>query len=205
MKKKPSANAASAKDGKESREQLLARIAIQPSAQASTTIQEFNKSLGELDLDSLNTTISSQIVSVQSNNLKAVESMLFAQATALESIFYSLSRRAIANIGNVEAFEGLLRLSFKAQSQSRATLETLGKIKNPQPIAFVRQANISNGHQQINNGNTTRAQENISAPNELLEVEHGERMDTGTSSQTVGASTQMEAVEAVHRPEDNNR
>lgn len=205
MKKKPSENAASAKDGKVSREQLLARIAIQPSAQASATIQEFNKSLGELDFDSLNTTISSQIVSVQSNNLKAVESMLFAQATALESIFYSLSRRAIANIGNVEAFEGLLRLSFKAQSQSRATLETLGKIKNPQPIAFVRQANISNGHQQINNGNTTRAQENNSAPNELLEVEHGKRMDTGTSSQTVGVSTQLEAVEAVHRPEDNNR
>ena len=205
MKKKPSANAASAKDGKVSREQLLAGIAIQPSAQASTTIQEFNKSLGELDLDSLNTTISSQIVSVQSNNLKAVESMLFAQATALESIFYSLSRRAIANIGNVEAFDGLLRLSFKAQSQSRATLETLGKIKNPQPIAFVRQANIANGHQQINNGSTTRAQENISAPNELLEVKNGQRMDTGTSSKTVGASPQLEAVEAVHRPEDNNR
>jgi hypothetical protein len=36
-------------------------------------------------------------------------------------------------------------LALKAQSQCRATLETLAAIKNPQPVAFVRQANIAHG------------------------------------------------------------
>jgi hypothetical protein len=43
--------------------------------------------------------------------------------------------------------EAYLRLGLKAQSQSRATLETLSRIKNPQPVAFVRQANIAHGPQ----------------------------------------------------------
>ena len=40
------------------------------------------------------------------------------------------------------------KLALKAQSQCRATLETLAAIKNP-PVIFVKQAN---GHQQVNNG-----------------------------------------------------
>jgi hypothetical protein len=42
-----------------------------------------------------------------------------------------------------EGMTGLtyLRLGLKAQSQCRATLETLAAIKNPRPVAFVQQAN----------------------------------------------------------------
>ena len=46
----------------------------------------------------------------------------------------------------------LLRSDLKAQAQCRATLEALAEIKNPHPVAFVKQANISSGHQQVNNG-----------------------------------------------------
>ena len=50
-----------------------------------------------------------------------------------------------------------LRLALKAQSQCRATLATLAAVKNPQPVAFVRQANIAHGPQQVNNAAAAEA------------------------------------------------
>ena len=76
--------------------------------------------------------------------------------------------------------------ALKAQSQCRATLETLAAIKNPAPVAFVRQANIAHGPQQVNNGpqpaadGVSRARESEIPPNKLLEHQHGERLDLGT-------------------------
>jgi len=54
--------------------------------------------------------------------------------------------------GNPAYFETCTRLAFKAQSRCRATNETLAEIKNPPSVAFVPQANIAAGHQQVNNG-----------------------------------------------------
>ena len=48
-------------------------------------------------------------------------------------------------------FEGFMRMALRAQSQCRTTLETLSAIKNP-PIVYAKQANIAQGHQQVNNG-----------------------------------------------------
>ena len=42
-----------------------------------------------------------------------------------------------------------MRLAMKAQSQCRATAEALALMKNPQP--YIRQANIAQGPQQVNN------------------------------------------------------
>ena len=72
---------------------------------------------------------------------------------------------------------------LRAQSQCRATIETLAVIKNPQAVAFVRQANIAAGPQQVNNGMSaahaaSRALENEFEPNRLLETQYGERLDT---------------------------
>ena len=44
-----------------------------------------------------------------------------------------------------------MRLALKAQSQCRATIEALTNIKNPRPVAYVRQANIGQAV-QVNNG-----------------------------------------------------
>ena len=44
------------------------------------------------------------------------------------------------------ATETYLRLALKAQSQCRATLETLAAIKNP-PVIFAKQANVTTGPQ----------------------------------------------------------
>jgi hypothetical protein len=76
-----------------------------------------------------------------------------------------------------------MRLALKAQSQCRATLETLSVVKNPPSVAFVRQANIANGPQQVNNGppsaaDASRARETEIQPNKLLERRQNELLDT---------------------------
>jgi hypothetical protein len=85
-----------------------------------------------------------------------------------------------------------LRLALKAQGQCRATLETLAMIKNPHPVAFVRQANIAHGPQQVNNGlaepgEPSRAGKTKNQQNKLLEVQSGERLDTEAKCATGGA------------------
>ena len=89
------------------------------------------------------------------------ESMLITQAHTLDAIFNNLARRAARNFGEyLQAGETYMRLALKAQSQCRATLETLAAVKNP-PIVYARQANIAAGPQQVNNGvDPSRAREN---------------------------------------------
>lgn len=80
------------------------------------------------------------------------DSLLTSQAIALNAVFLEMSRRAALNMGShLRATETYMRLALKAQSQCRTTLETLAEIKNPRAVAFVKQANIAGGHQQVNN------------------------------------------------------
>ncbi len=67
----------------------------------------------------------------------------------LDSIFNSLVQRAI-NSEYLDHLDRYLKLALRAQSQCRATWETLAAIKNP-PIVYAKQANIAQGHQQVNN------------------------------------------------------
>jgi hypothetical protein len=122
--------------------------------------------------------------------------LLMTQAHSLDSIFNELARRAALNMGEyLNATEHYLRLALKAQSQCRATLETLAAIKNP-PMIYAKQANIANGPQQVNNGTSpARAGEkNAIEPNELLEQQHEQRLDTGAQGAAIGADSSMATV-----------
>lgn len=92
----------------------------------------------------------------------------------------------------MQHIEGFMRLALRAQSQSRATLETLAAIRNP-PIVYARQANVTTGPQQINNGAAapSRAQKIEGEQNKLLEVIDGKRLDTGAASASVSADPIM--------------
>lgn len=81
--------------------------------------------------------------------------MLAIQAHTLDTMFNELARRSWTNVdgGYIEAGERYMRLALKAQSQCCTTIETLSEMKNPKPVAFVRQANIANGPQQVNVNN----------------------------------------------------
>lgn len=59
-------------------------------------------------------------------------------------------------------------------------------------MVYAKQANISNGPQQVNNGlpaQATHAEKIANQPNELLEATNGERLDTGTTQETIGINT----------------
>ena len=99
-----------------------------------------------------------------------------------------------------------MRLALKAQGQCRATLETLANIKNPRPVAFVQQANIAHGPQQVNNGmapsqgEPAQATKNAFEPNELLEQQHGERLDTRPQGAAIRDDSHVVPVAAQHWP-----
>lgn len=72
-------------------------------------------------------------------------------------------------------------------------------MKNP-PVVFARQANISNGLQQVNNCDApSRAENSDIRPNELLEHRVEQRLDFGTSGVPRAGSQQLVTVEASHR------
>ena len=136
---------------------------------------------------------------VREGDMAGPEAMLVSQAMALNLVFTELARRSALNMGEyIEASERYLRLALKAQAQRRATIETLAAIKNP-PVVIARQANISNGPQQINNGQPPRAEKFETAPNELLESEHGKRLDTGVAGASVRSHPALVAVGESHR------
>jgi hypothetical protein len=147
---------------------------------------------------------------VVDGDLRELEGMLTAQAYALNSIFTDLAARAAVNIGpSRQTGDMYLRLAFKAQAQCRATVAALAEIKNPRPLAFVKQANIAQGPQQVNNGLTTahRAPAGISEnpSNELLEVCHGERLDIGAAGAASGANQELATMGALDGTEDRGR
>jgi hypothetical protein len=141
------------------------------------------------------------------SELARAEALLTAQAYTLNPIFHKLARKAT----HCEYLNDVnLRLALKAQSQCRATLETLAAIKNPPPVAFVRQANIAHGPQQVNNGavqpgDPTRARETEKSHNKLLEPQDEQRLDTGTQGPTGVPDSALETVGAIHRPKDRGR
>jgi hypothetical protein len=155
---------------------------------------------GDMDLPGLMATLREQGEAVNAGNLAQAEAMLTNQATALQTVFARLVERGMS-CTEVAPFEANLRMGLRAQSQCRATLETLAAIKNPSTVAFVRQANIAHGPQQVNNGTPapSRARENEITPNRLLEETNGERLDTGTASATGHANQELETLGAIDR------
>lgn len=166
---------------------------------------------GKVDMGSLSQALKDATALVtKDGNMREPEAMLYGQAVALQTIFTSLSRRAALNVGeHLGATETYLRLALKAQAQCRATLEALHELKNPHPVAFVRQANIAHGPQQVNNGPapdsspaSARPGESASAPSELLEdCTHGRtQLDTRAAPAASRAHPQLVPVEALDRP-----
>lgn len=176
---------------------------------ASTAIRFAKFDHGEVSLTDMVTSLRDCGDAVNRGDLSASEQMLNAQAVALNSIFAELARRAALNMGEYpEAFERYMRLSLKAQTQCRATVETIAAMKNP-PVIFARQANFSNGPQQVNNRELThpgsRARETQLGQSKLLETSDVERLDTGTQSAAGEAHQDVETVGALNRPDDRGR
>lgn len=176
----------------------IAKVALMPCTNAAAVVAEYTKAFGEQNVQALMEQLRTTFDQVNNGDFQHCEAMLVGQAHALQSIFMGLARRA-ANQEYLKQYEMYLRMALKAQNQSRMTLETLAKIKNP-PVIFAKQANINqgNGNQQVNNGTpapASHAEKNINQPNELLEVQHGsETMDSRTTGATIGKDKAMATV-----------
>lgn len=191
------------------RANYMAHVTLEPSVNAAAVVEVYGEPFGEQNISALVDSLIGSTEKVQDGNMRGCEAMLLGQAHALQSIFVNLSLRAAKqeHLNNHEVF---LRLALKAQSQCRATLETLAELKNP-PVAIVRQANIAHGPQQVNNGSAanpppadTRARvgEIENRPNQLLEGHHEKRMDSGATGTAGPTDQELAAVGTRDRTKD---
>jgi hypothetical protein len=185
----------------ESEATALARNILRPELNAAITVSTYTKAFGTRDwsLTALADQLEKECDEVQGGSLVASERMLAAQAHSLDALFNELCARA-ARAEYLPQVEAYMRLALKAQSNCRTTWESLAEIKTPRTVAFVRQANIAGGHQQVNNsGDRPRARKALKSRTKLLEAAHGERLDNGTTAAAIGADTAVEAVGEVNR------
>lgn len=203
-------------DSSWTRDRLIAKLAVDGTMANATTIQTY--AYGQMgEHGSMSQTIDSlqdKIKASKEGSTAVADEHLVGQATALNAVFNECFRRAALNMGEYpEAMERYMRLGLKAQSQCRATLESLARIKNPPNVAFVRQANIAHGPQQVNNGHqaseaerdSARTGESKNEPIELLENSHGEWVDSEATGRAGKGDPAMAAVGEGNRAQDRGR
>jgi len=191
------------------------QLAISSELHGAAVMQGYQKNIlgGEVDLQELVKGIKESCDQVQGGDLHRMEAMLIGQATALQSIFTDLARKAQAQT-YLKHFETYLGLALKAQAQSRATITALGELKNPRHATFVKQANIAHGPQQVNNGvmpsevSSSREKNQKTEQNKLLEEGDGKfsiGMVPGKTATPESGHQGMEALEPIHGPKKRSR
>lgn len=192
-----------------SRERALAEVGLSSIMANANTSRKF--AAGTIGIIHLNESIEvmcEKMEKVKAGDMTEAEVTLMAQAVTLDTIFNELARRAALNMGEyITAADTYLRLALKAQGQCRATLETLAEIKNPRQVAFVKQANIAHGHQQVNNGaaqgeSLAHAGKSAIPSNEQLGLNNGERLDTRAQGATGASNPELVSVGKIDRATD---
>lgn len=192
-----------AKEVKESESKRYANVSLTASTMSAVLSESFTKSIfPETGIADMASVLSERIVEVQAGDMQSIEAMLVGQAQALQTMFVTLGRMA-ANKTQLAQYTAFMNMAFKAQSQSRATIQALVELKYPKQATFVKQANIAHGHQQVNNATNTRtcahAREIDSQQNELLEADNGsEEMDFRTTKAASRADKAMATMAKKH-------
>jgi hypothetical protein len=162
----------------------LAHIALSPEFKAAVTSKAYAPAIGEQDLAAVLQRLGEITSQVASGETKDIETMLAAQALTLDSIFHKLAIQAERNVGQYpKAVDTYLRLALKAQSQCRATAETLAAIKSPRQ--HITQNNVA-GAMRIN-----------------IEME-GSHVDRGAKGKDAASNPAVEALGEVHWAKDGS-
>lgn len=188
----------------------MAKAAMSPEFSAASIVHAYNRE-GKLDLFALMAQLEAQHANLASDNLAIAENMLMSQAVALQVIFTKLAVRAMGATGH-DQLQSTLGLALRAQNGSRASLQTLGELKHPRHTTFVKQANIAQGQQQVNNGVAparvlpTLAQEEFpDSTNKLSGARHELLEDTRAAGPAIAGYPFVAAVEKVHRAKVERR
>jgi hypothetical protein len=190
----------------------VARKLTRPEVCSAAVIEAWSH--GAHDVNALVAELTAQVSAVNQGDMRRAEAMLLTQSHTLDLIFCNLMRRAM-NQTTMHHWEAYMRMGMKAQSQCRATLQALADIKNP-PVVFAKQANITSGPQQVNNGTTkpdqyaqarTHAGENLFEQSKLLEDgrDGGTYLDAGPTGAAAGRHSAVEALGEVHRAKKRSR
>jgi hypothetical protein len=194
----------------------LARSSFDPTTTALIASHAWaEKTTGEVGLNDALKVVREYADQAAAGDLDCAKRMLMSQAIALNAVFTEMTRKA-ADCLTIDAEKGtwqlkgqtvqvVMGIAMKAQSQCRTTLEALNELVNPRSVAFIKQANVANGPQQVNNGVPVRAEETEKSANKLLEANPSERLDFGTQAAAGGANQILEAVGAVNRAKEPTR
>ena len=185
----------------ESLEKLATEYMLDPKAMGALVVEGNTGSVStQIEFEYAKDVIDKGLEEIKKGDLSKLEEMLYSQAVALNMMFTSLSRRAVIQ-SNVDIKALLTNLCFKAQNQSRNTIQTLINLKQPNQTAFIKQqTNVAHGHQQVNNGINQSSTENFSKqPNELLESQDGKWLDRGKKAKAKRVNSKLEAMAEVHR------
>jgi hypothetical protein len=179
----------------QTKEQTLSEFRAKPEYTSASIMEAFNEEVEGNDFyfQSAMEVIEKTNHQIKSGDLSKIEEMYLSQAVSLEAIFATLARRA-TNAQYREQFQTYMQLALKAQNQSRATLQALVQLKQPSQTTFVKQANIAQGHQQVNN----LPEKNITPQNELLRGDYA-KLDSRATPKAKRANSKVEALDKINR------
>lgn len=179
---------------------LASEVCLAPEYVAAATVMAYTPGI-PLEIADTAAVLRGHCNALSEQNMRHSEDMLMSQAHALQAMFYDLARSAKKQSGLTQ-IQTLTVLALKAQSQCRATLQTLSDVKYPKQATFIKQANIA-GQQQVNNGTQPNEaprsrEEKPVQSNELLKDTRNDSeiigMDTGTARTPSKTNPQMETV-----------
>lgn len=194
---------------KASEDELTARVMTNGQCNAVVVQQYLHYVNGGSNVQALSEVSMKQAQAIGGGDFSSLEHMLLTQATALQAMFVDLATRAKRQ-DRFDGIQTMTTLALKCAAQSRQAVTALAELRMPKTVMFAKQANVSNGPQQVNNGvvaqaSPSRAEEIQNRPNELLEARHGNQLDTRAAGTAGGADPHMVPLEAVHRAEVTGR
>ena len=180
---------------KEENDKLVGQLLISAPGGAAYALSEM---YSQADLLQSFHEVVEAIKAVHGDSLRVAESMLVSQAYVLNALFNTQTASAIKSNYIPEA-EMHANIALRAQNQCNRTLKTLLEYKNPKRATFIKQQN----NLQINEAE--KSEKNIKPANELLEVNHDARLDTGTPQEASRGNQEVETVGEVHRAKNKGR
>jgi len=193
-------------------EQFAARVSTDGTANVVVVARYLPNLNGGASSQALSAVLQEQVKAIAGGDLTQLETMLLAQATALQAMFVDLAYRAKAQDSR-EWLQLHSTLALKCAAGSRQAIVALAELRAPKSVLFAKQANFAQ-QQQVNNGMAApvsaavravragaqaHAEENAGQQNGLLEASHGIELDTRAQSSAGGADPHLEAVAAGHR------
>ena len=187
-----------AKQDKQSESENYAKVSLSASHMAAILADSFSSTiLPKAEIADVASALRDKITIIQNGDMQPIEAMLIGQAQALQTMFVTLGRMA-ASKTQLAQYTAFMNMALKAQSQSRATIQALTELKYPKQATFVKQANIANGNQQVNNVTSTHAHAHAKEiehqPNELLREMNNATLDTSGTATPCATNQAMATV-----------